>query len=372
VSPIRTFYREHRQALNILFKYGIGVGLLVYVIVDNWSGLGVVFSRPLRVWPLVLATGIATVGLLITFLRWHFLVRAIGMPFSRYNAIRLGLVGYFFNTFLPGAIGGDIVKGYAISREHDRRTLAVATVLIDRIIGLWALIWFVAIIGSVFLILDDPILKNPELRAIVVFSLIFVAASMSIWIVLGFLSENRANRFAERLEKVRKVGGSLAELWRACWMYRKRSRAVLIAMLMSLVGHICWVLVFHFSVQAFEAPNPETDIGTLPEHMLVVPVGMTVSAIILVPGGIGVGEKAYEELYRFLGKPKENGVAGCLSQRVIFFGLGLLGYIVYTRMRAGISRTDRPPVEPVAASPPEAMGHPSNPGVAMRPELERQ
>ena len=362
-SNLLQFYRNHSTVIGILLKYGLGLALLAFVIFKNWAGLTEVFKRPVHVAPLLLATVICIIGLFITFMRWHFLVRAIGLPFSRYNAIRLGLVGYYFNTFLPGAIGGDIVKAYAIARESSKRTQAVATVVIDRIIGLWALIWFVAIIGSVFWLLDDPILNNSRLMAIVLFTVIFVGASMMIWFGLGFLSEDLAFRIAGRLGKVRKIGGSLAELWRTCWMYRKQSRAVLIAVLMSLVGHMCWVLVFHYSVQAFESPNPAVDIGSLPEHMIIVPVGMTVSALILVPGGIGVGEAAYGELYKILGKPEVNGIVGCMSQRVIFFGLGLIGYILYTRMRSGIETTDRAepgvdPSDPVKEPIPNAVAGP--------------
>ena len=332
--------------------------------------LVVVFSRHIQVGPLLLAAVIGVGGLLITFLRWHLLVRAVGIPFSRYNAIRLGLAGYYFNTFLPGSIGGDIVKGYAIARDQDRRTRAVATVLIDRIIGLWALFWFVSIIGTVFWLLDDPILQNPRLMAIISFSIVFMIVSFAVWMAVGFLSEERANRLADWLKSVRKIGGSLAELWRACWMYRKQSRAVLIAMLMSLVGHMGWVLIFDLSVHAFETPNPELDVGTLPEHMVIVPVGMTVSAVIPVPGGIGVGEAAYGELYKMLGKEKENGIAGCMSQRVIFWCMGLLGYIVYTRMpvrsnlSVGSGPDDSGPEEKRAASPEPAP--PETGGVVLR------
>jgi hypothetical protein len=428
-SVIRKYGREHAALLKLLLKYGLGFALLGYVIIDNWTALGNVFRETtFHTAPLMMATLIAAVGLMITFLRWHLLVCAVGLPFSRYNAIRLGLVGYYFNTFLPGSIGGDIIKAFAIAREQSRRTVAVATVLIDRIIGLWALVWFVAIIGSVFWILDDPILANETLKAIILSTIVFCLVSLAIWFAIGFLPDQRATRFADRLENTksigaslaaiwrilwairipllalaiayvvysgvlfcqepesiwnssrlrthfivkmlvgigciavflgiaavrkdraadisaalaanRRIGGSLAELWRACWMYRKQSRAVLIAMLMSLVGHTGWVLVFHYSVQAFEPPNAAMTVGTFPEHMIVVPVGMTVQALIPVPGGIGAGEAAYGKLYHIIDKPEVVGIVGCMSQRVIFFGLGLLGYIVYTRMRSGIERVE--------------------------------
>jgi len=315
-----------------LFKYGLGFGVLAYVLISNRDELKPVFQRPIAIGPFLLAFVIAATGLLITFLRWHLLVRAVGLPFSVYNAIRLGLVGYYYNTFLPTSVGGDVLKAYFIAREQGRRTVAIATVIVDRVIGLWALVWFVALIGGTFWYFDDPLLANKDLRTIVRTSLIVIAVTMGIWIVTGFLNDSAAEKLAGLFTKLPLVGKSAAEFWRACWMYRKQSRAVLIAVLMSLVGHTGWVMVFHLAVQAFPPPNA-ADIGTLPEHIIIVPVGMTVQALFPSPGGIGGGEAAFAGLYEILGKPRVNGLVGSMSQRVIFWSLGILGYIVYLRMR---------------------------------------
>jgi glycosyltransferase 2 family protein len=331
---IRNYYGQ------LLMKYGVALVLLAYVIVKNWDGLVHVVERPINVQPLMLAVLIYIVGLLITFLRWHLLVRAVDLPFSRYDAVRLGLVGFYFNTFLPGSIGGDVVKAYNIARENSRRTLAVATVLIDRILGLWALIWFVALVGGLFWALGNPMMQNGTLEGIVISTMVFVAVSTAIWASLGLLSDDQATRFAARVEGQSRWRHSLAELWRACWMYRQRSGAVLIAMLVTLVAHTGWVLVFHFAVMAFEPPNYATEAGTFAEHAVVVPVGMTVSAFIPLPGGIGVGEVAYGRLYKILGKPEVNGVVGCMSQRVITYTLGFIGYLIYLRMRKGVAVVD--------------------------------
>lgn len=328
--------------LKILAKYGLGLAVLLYVVLTNWTGLSEVFSNPIRPGYLLLAAVVSVAGLFITFFRWRLLAQAVDVPLSYYNSIRLGLLGYFFSTFLPSSVGGDIVKAYAIARDNERRTRAVTTVGIDRVIGLWALFWFVAIVGAFFWVLDDPILKNPKLWAIIRFSFIFVGASMAFWIVVGFLSEQRATQFANRLGRIRKIGHSLKEFWDACWMYRKKSRAVLIAMLMSLVGHAGWVLVFDLSVHAFETPNPEVNLGSFTEHMVIVPVGMTVSGVVPVPGGIGVGEAAYGQLYEFAGKQQKFGIAGCMSQRAIFWCIGILGYIVCLLMPARNSVKEPP------------------------------
>ena len=50
--------------------------------------------------------------------------------------------------------------------------------------------------------------------------------------LLGFLPGRRAEIFAGRLTRIPKVGGSLAELWRAVWLYRCRGRGVGLALLL--------------------------------------------------------------------------------------------------------------------------------------------
>src|SRR5262249_22238509 len=160
-----------------------------------------------------------------TFVRWYVLVRAVELPFRLGDALRLGAVGFFFNTFLPGSVGGDLVKAVYLAREQSRRTVAVATVLMDRVIALWALIWFVAISGGIFWATGmlNEAARGPSERIIRI-SAITVGVTLLIWVVLGLLPTYRAERFARRLDGIPKIGGSLAELWRAFWMYRCQTK----------------------------------------------------------------------------------------------------------------------------------------------------
>ena len=139
-----------------LLKYALGFAIVAYLIWRNWdAGLSDVWQKHFvlgepvnwRVYQLGLLC--CMVAVLITFVRWYFLVRAQRLPFTLVNGLRLGMVGYFCNTFLPGSVGGDIIKAYFLAREQSRRTVAVATVLIDRLVGLWALCWVVALVGVV-------------------------------------------------------------------------------------------------------------------------------------------------------------------------------------------------------------------------------
>src|SRR5262249_54266655 len=155
--------------------------------------------------------------------RWYVLVRAQGLPFRLSDAVRLGLAGFFFNTFLPGSVGGDVVKAAFLAREQNRRTVAVATVLMDRVIGLWGLFWFVALLGGAFWALG--MLEGPAAgpsQFVVKGAAVVVGASAAVWLLMGLLPQRRAERFAGRLSRLPKVGGPAAEFWRAVWIYRCR------------------------------------------------------------------------------------------------------------------------------------------------------
>src|SRR5262245_24921429 len=96
-------------------KYALAVGLLALVVAMNWTQLKALFSHEPHLMPFLAAAAILTTCTAIQYYRWYLLVRAVDLPFTLWNAFRLGMVGTFYNTFLPGSIGGDIVKAYFIA-----------------------------------------------------------------------------------------------------------------------------------------------------------------------------------------------------------------------------------------------------------------
>src|SRR5947209_2460421 len=232
----------------------------------------VVRGEPIHTGFLALAAAVLVASLALTVLRWYLLVRAVGLPFRLTDAFRLGLIGFFFNTFLPGSIGGDLVKAAGLARSQSRRTVAVATVIMDRAIALWALVWFVALFGGAlwWLGMLDGAAAAVSHRIVIVAGVI-VAASVLAWALLGLLPERRAEKFAGRLSRIPKVGHSAAEFWRAVWMYRCRQRSVAAALLLSWVGQVGFVFVFYFSARTLWDPQ----VGSIPsvaEHFLLVPI----------------------------------------------------------------------------------------------------
>lgn len=88
-------------------------------------------------WAFAGAVGIYLLGQLASSYRWQLLLpdpHPIGRLYGLY------LLGSFFNTFLPGIVGGDAVKVYYLYRDTGKGVQSLASVFMDRYIGLTALL----------------------------------------------------------------------------------------------------------------------------------------------------------------------------------------------------------------------------------------
>jgi uncharacterized membrane protein YbhN (UPF0104 family) len=366
---------NRRIVLNV-GKYLLAFGVLAWVIHQNWmpgsdKGLDhvwqkhVVQGEPLHTGFLLAALLAYAAAQLLTILRWYVLVRAQGLPFRLADALRLGLIGVFFNNILPSAVGGDVIKAAFLAREQSRRTVAITTVIMDRVIALWGLFWFVALLGGAFWLagaLDGD--GGPQSRMIVAAAAAIVAASAVTWLLLGLLPAPRVERFAARLRRLPKLGNQAAEFWRALWVYRRRQRSVALALAISWVGFVAFVLAYYFSVRTLWDSGAGTAIPTLAQHFLLVPIGLVIMAMPLFPGGAGIGELGYGKLYAWFHCSEASGVLGSLVQRVLSWVVGLAGFVVYSQMRAGLP-SER--AAPAAADPQAAW--PAN-GQARKPQPE--
>ncbi|MFN4259079.1 MAG: lysylphosphatidylglycerol synthase transmembrane domain-containing protein [Gemmataceae bacterium] len=324
-------------------KYLLGFGLLAWVIWKYWAppdsiGIAEALRKPIHWLPVMLAATFFMASSMLTFVRWYVLVRAQELPFTLFNAFRLGLVGFFFNAFLPGSVSGDIVKAVFLVREQNRRTVAISTLIVDRAVGLWGLFWLVALLGLFFWGIGNEALRDSAyLQTIVLISVGIVVFSLACWGLLGILPDKRARRFASRLEHLPKVGMAAAEMWRAVWMYRQKWQGLSLALILAIIGHVGFVLTFFFAAMIFLAPSERDAIPSMVEHFLLVPIGMTFQAVFPAPGGVGGAEMAYGWLYTLVGKLAAFGVLGSLAQRMIMWVLAFAGYLVYLRMRPSMA-----------------------------------
>jgi uncharacterized membrane protein YbhN (UPF0104 family) len=153
------------------------------------------------------------------------------------------------------------------------------------------------------------------------------------FLLLGFLPRRRIERFTDSLRLLPKVGAVLANLWYAGWTFRRHMRVMGYGVALTAVSQLAMVLTFYLAARVFPTERPETDLATLPELMVIAPVGFLVQALPLAPGGVGVGEAAFAGLYRLAGRPESQGVIARLAMRMAELVLALVALIVYFGLR---------------------------------------
>jgi len=107
-----------------------------------------IFARPGEIWRILAAENLAWLGMSFALLmlvmvvrawRWWWLLADFGMPMPYRVLLELILTANYFNLFCPGGLGGDVYRAYGLSRYSAQALRPVATVVIERFTGIFAL-----------------------------------------------------------------------------------------------------------------------------------------------------------------------------------------------------------------------------------------
>ncbi|MGZ5537918.1 MAG: lysylphosphatidylglycerol synthase transmembrane domain-containing protein, partial [Chthoniobacterales bacterium] len=182
--------------------------------------------------------------------RWQVLLRVQKIRLTNMRVGGLFFIGMFYNQFMPGGTGGDIIKSYLLLKEtSDKKAGALLAVLFDRIIGLTALI---GITGVLIAVRYHWLAQTPETRRLLWFLLIVLSSSVlalaTSFIISGFnLLHALPHHFPGR-EK-------LIEVSAAYHLYAHHWRATLVAFGMSVIAHLCTFSTFLCVAYALHAQD---------------------------------------------------------------------------------------------------------------------
>lgn len=133
--------RTWRQRLIFAAKILLVCLLLIFLVKSGRLDFSVVLKAYQNPAPLCLGILCIFLALLTPIYRWLVLSRLQKLPLSSFDAFRLTMIGYFFNIFIPGGSGGDVIRAtYTIRDCPERRPQALTVVFVDRGLGLHALL----------------------------------------------------------------------------------------------------------------------------------------------------------------------------------------------------------------------------------------
>ena len=294
----------------------------------DWASLKEVREHAIA-HPLGLLGGVAFM-LLTCFaaaLRWRGLLAAQDVALPAGRVMSIFFIGQFFNTFMLGACGGDMVRIYYILRDTTaRRTETATSVLIDRGIGVLVQILFGSLLIAVewTLFSAQPALRTAALVLLAGGSGALLASAVLLW-------KNIFDYWPwlARFAAARPLGRRVRRAYEEFFCYRRRPRALLIAVFYSLLN-----LLFQIAAAAClgQSLGIQASFGS---YLVFLPIISVLTALPLTPGGFGVREGLFMLLFQTVGV--NNHQAFLLS--VLFYATGLVwnlvGGIVFLGFSAG-------------------------------------
>ena len=255
--------------------------------------------------------------------RWQILLRVQGIRLNFFRLAALFLIGMFYNQFLPGGTGGDIIKSYLLLKETARHKAgALLAVVFDRLIGLVAL---VTITVTLVTLRFDLLWRTPVTiesgftphQLLVVLGLLLgfsITGLLISFIVSGF-------NFFHLLPRKFPGRDKLIEIAAAYHLYAQHWFATLLAFGASLVAHLATFTTFLFVAYALHAEDvrktPPEPVPAV-DFFAVMPIERTITAIPISLAGIGLREKLLQVML--------NNLCGVTVEKAKL--IGSLGFLV--------------------------------------------
>jgi glycosyltransferase 2 family protein len=315
-APLLKLTRKHTRGI---LQVTVSVVLLAVALRQvHWSDLRAALSTVQPAW-LALAFALFVLGVFVRARRWQVLLNALGVkrPFRELSLWYF--VGGFFNVMLPTGFGGDAVRVIEVSEDSGRTGAVVNSVVVDRYLGLMALLFMGLIAGA----LRPDVAPTASLALI---SVLFVGGLVAAWLV----SRSWWARWSEG-------SGLPARLIR--WVRLPAIAASVRVYTAPVLARALFVsFIFNF-VQIGWTVAIAHGLGLqLPVPLFFVFVPLTATAL-LVPslGGLGVRELTTVALLGSVGVPQASALALSLCVYAITVVTGLIGGILY--LIQGLRRT---------------------------------
>jgi uncharacterized protein (TIRG00374 family) len=256
-------------------------GVLIVAILE-WAGLHRVLgelSRTQLKWFIpAVAVSVATVPVMA--FRWRLLLSAKGIDVPLGWLTRTFFVALFAGQFLPAAIGGDAVRAVELGRRTHDAPEAVASVLIDRLVGLVSLV----VLAVAAVVLGGGSARRP---GVIAAEAAFGVAAAG---TLALLFSSRLRGVVARVLEPRSDGHRLAaggRFYDALHSYRGHRGTLVLVGALALAVQLARVGVIALLTRALSIDVPDSVI------LLTGPVVFASLALPVSLNGIGVREGVF-------------------------------------------------------------------------------
>jgi len=284
-SPGRNRWRHAILAA----KLALGVAIIAWLVetgqfdVNSYRELLTKHS----LWLVLAVLAMQFLSFSVVLSRWWLLIHMQGINLTLPQVLVTGYQGLFANLVLPGSLGLDGIRLYHVRKHYrDRLTEGLASIVIDRVLGLVGMLVLTSIAGAIYWSITKAAWAGVMVAVtfgLVVTSLAMIAAVCGLlpWIGLRWLRRIRV----------------LTRLLDAFALYKDHAGALILSLAISVLGHLFTCIAWGFGIMALGYAVPV--IGVL----AVTPLLLVLRSIPTTPLGLGVTDSAAEILYQLIGTP---------------------------------------------------------------------
>jgi len=240
----------------------------------------------------------------ISTLRWKLLLPSgfrTGKLFSLY------MIGAFFNTILPGIIGGDAVKALYLYQTTGRGTLAFASIFMDRYLGFIVLL----LIGALAYPFGSRYLQGSGFELLLPFII-------GVSIVISMLV------FGLRLGKKFRL---ISDFYEYFHMYRNQRQVIIKALGFSLLVQCTGMLAVYIIGLGLGVHIPFIT------YLVFMPLIILFSTVPISISGLGIREGSFVLFFGFIGVEADVATAISFLWFLTMMIGGLYGLIEYIRYK---------------------------------------
>ncbi len=275
-----------KKTLLTILQLAVTIGLLWWVFHDPERRREMLGAVKLADWRwLGAGVGVFFLCTIVATARWKILLAVQNIHMTWLRTWQLFMIGMFFNLFMLGSTGGDVVKMFLTMREaRDNKAAALLSVFMDRVIGMLALIF----LSVGFLYFRYDLLNHAEGSSTLLNLLLWLLGAALITI-LGMFAVSGLG-WVHYLPQWTPLRGRIVEISAACHMYAKGWRLTIWALLISFPLFGMFFTTFYCAARAF------TDLLGVVDIFSVMPIVAVITAIPISVSGIGLRESLFVSL----------------------------------------------------------------------------
>jgi len=300
---------------NVLkyLKIVVGLGIIAYIFSKVDLKQSIANLGRANVLDTIFATILMGISLFFVSVRWRILMNILSMKFTLARVNMITLIGHFFNSFLFGSTGGDLIKAlYLLKNDKSKLTRVFTSILVDRVMGLMSLI-----VLSIFAIninhLSTGALGNIS-NYFDIINIIFVIAVIAIVTILYFPLQKLPQGFHGLWLKI-PFHQLISQFYLDFKSFRSDKFRVFKSIIVSFIGQIFAVSVVFFIARSL---NIKVD---FPQMLVVVSMVFCLIALPISIGGHGVREASFVMMFVGLNIVDNNDAGKALALSVSFIYL---------------------------------------------------